>query len=257
MGAMVEDATNRAITALVRRDNALAREVATGDDAINDRENLIEENALKILALHQPVAADLRFIITALKVNNDLERIGDHAVSIGERAEMLADLEPVPLPEDFDKLVAVVQRMVHDSLNALVERDAELARSVCMIDDEVDRIHRLMYVGDADGDARRPEVHRARHQHHLRDAPPGAHRRPRHQHRRGRRLHGRRRDSPPQLLAARLHFFGRRDHPSPLIVLARATFAIALRKSRSRADRVGPRLRPAEHLAILPAEAYR
>lgn len=146
MGGLVEEATNRAITALVRRDRALAREVTNGDGAINDRENLIEENALKILALHQPVAADLRFIITALKVNNDLERIGDHAVSIGERAEMLADLDPLPLPEDFDKLVAVVQSMVHDCLNALVERDADLARSVCMRDDEVDRIHRQMYV---------------------------------------------------------------------------------------------------------------
>ena len=146
MGGLVEEATNRAITALVRHDRALAREVANGDRAINDRENLIEENALKILALHQPVAADLRFIITALKVNNDLERIADHAVSIGERAEVLADLDPLPLPEDFDKLVTMVQSMVHDCLNALVERSAELARSVCMRDDEVDRIHRQMYV---------------------------------------------------------------------------------------------------------------
>jgi phosphate transport system protein len=145
MGAMVEEATNKAIQALMRRNKALAQEVASGDGAINDRENQIEESALKILALHQPVAADLRFIITALKVNNDLERMGDHAVSIAERAEMLADLESVPLPDEFHKLVEVVAHMVHDSLNALVERDAQLARSVCMIDDEVDRIHRYMY----------------------------------------------------------------------------------------------------------------
>ncbi|MDH4036467.1 MAG: phosphate signaling complex protein PhoU [Candidatus Krumholzibacteria bacterium] len=145
MGAMVEEATNKAITALARRNRALAREVTQGDPAINDQENLVEENALKILALHQPVAADLRFIITALKVNNDLERIGDHAVSIGERTDVLAGLDPVPVPDDFQKLVTVVQQMVHDSLNALVERDAKLARSVCAMDDEVDRIHRLMY----------------------------------------------------------------------------------------------------------------
>ncbi len=145
MGAMVEDSTNKAIQSLVRRNKPLAQEVTAGDDAINDRENQIEESALKILALHQPVAADLRFIITALKVNNDLERIGDHAVSIAERAGTLADLETVPLPDEFHKLVEVVQHMVHDSLNALVERDAQLARSVCMVDDEVDRIHRLMY----------------------------------------------------------------------------------------------------------------
>lgn len=145
MGALVEEATNKAITALARRNRALAREVAQSDPAINDQENLVEENALKILALHQPVAADLRFLITALKVNNDLERIGDHAVAIGERSDVLTNFDPIPLPDDFQKLVVVVQQMVHDSLNALVQRDAGLARSVCAMDDEVDRIHRLMY----------------------------------------------------------------------------------------------------------------
>jgi phosphate transport system protein len=150
MGAMVEEATNRAITALVRRDRNLAREVVAVDDAINDRENRIEDHALKILALHQPVAEDLRFIITALKVNNDLERIGDQAVNVAERVEMLATMEPVPLPEDFQKMVELVHHMVHNCLNALVERDSKLARDVCMMDDEVDRIHRLMYTAMQD-----------------------------------------------------------------------------------------------------------
>jgi len=150
MGAMVEEATNRAINALVRRSRDLAREVVAVDDAINDRENHIEDHALKILALHQPVAADLRFIITALKVNNDLERIGDHAVSIAERAETLAGLETVPVPDDFQKMVELVHHMVHNCLNALVERDSKLARDVCMMDDEVDRIHRFMYAAMQD-----------------------------------------------------------------------------------------------------------
>jgi phosphate transport system protein len=145
MGALVEEATNRAITALVRRDRTLAGQVVAVDGAINDRENQIEDHALKTLALHQPVAADLRFIITALKVNNDLERIGDHAASIAERAQVLAGLEAVPLPDDFPHLVDVVKRMVHSCLNALVERDSKLAREVCLMDDEVDRVHRLMY----------------------------------------------------------------------------------------------------------------
>ena len=145
MGAMVEEATNRAITALVRRDKTIAREVIAVDDSINDFENRIEDLALKMLALHQPVAADLRFIITVLKVNNDLERIGDHAVSIAERAVVLADLETVRRPEDFDRLVETVQRMMKDSLTALIDRDAVLARQVCTMDDEVDRVHRLMY----------------------------------------------------------------------------------------------------------------
>jgi phosphate transport system protein len=73
-----------------------------------------------------------------LKVNNDLERIGDHAVAIAERAVVLAGLEPVPRPEDFDTLVDTVQRMMKDSLTALIERDADLARAVCEMDDEVD-----------------------------------------------------------------------------------------------------------------------
>ncbi len=158
MGAMVEEATNKAITALVRRNRSLAHEVTVGDPAINDQENLVEENALKILALHQPVAADLRFIITALKVNNDLERIGDHAVSIGERTEVLSSLESIPVPADFSKLVEIVQKMVHDSLNALVERDAKLARSVCAMDDEVDRIHRLMYADMQESMRKDPSV---------------------------------------------------------------------------------------------------
>lgn len=145
MGAMVEEATNRAINALIRRERTLANEVIAVDDAINDHENRIEDHALKILALHQPVAADLRFIITVLKVNNDLERIGDHAVAIAERAVVLSRLDPVALPEDFDKLVITVQRMLRDSLTALIERDADMARGVCKMDDEVDRVHRLMY----------------------------------------------------------------------------------------------------------------
>jgi phosphate transport system protein len=145
MGARVEEATNKAINALTRKDRALAQEVVDGDPSINDQENMVEESALKILALHQPVAADLRFLITALKVNNDLERIADHAVSISERAQVLADLEAVPVPADFGKMVEVVQQMVRDSLNALVERDSLLARKVGAMDDEADRIHRLMY----------------------------------------------------------------------------------------------------------------
>jgi len=145
MGAMVEDATNKAITALVKRRKELAREVIAGDDAINEQENRIEEEALKILALHQPVAQDLRFIVTALKVNNDLERMGDLAVNISERCEMLIDLDPVPVPESFDELVENVQYMVRDCLNALVDRDSALAREVCRRDDRVDAINREMY----------------------------------------------------------------------------------------------------------------
>jgi phosphate transport system protein len=145
MGAMVEDATNKAFFALSQRRKDVAQGVVQGDDAINEKENLIEEECLKILALHQPVATDLRFIITALKVNNDLERMGDLAVNIAERAKGLAELDPAPLPASLNTLVSNVQAMVRDSLNSLVNMDAHLARKVCEVDDEVDDINRAMY----------------------------------------------------------------------------------------------------------------
>lgn len=147
LGAMVEESTNRAIAALMKRDKALARAVIDGDGEINERENRIEEQALKILALHQPVADDLRFIITALKVNNDLERMGDLAANIAERAVTLAELPAFPFPEDFDRLVELVRGMVENCLTALVNRDSKLARSVCNADDQVDSINRNTYDG--------------------------------------------------------------------------------------------------------------
>jgi phosphate transport system protein len=145
MGAMVEEATNKAFLALSQRRRNIAQEIVDGDDAINETENRIEEECLKILALHQPVATDLRFIITALKVNNDLERMGDLAVNIADRAKRLAELDPVPLPVSIKKLVENVQAMVRDSLNSLVNMDAKLARGVCEVDDEVDNINRGMF----------------------------------------------------------------------------------------------------------------
>jgi phosphate transport system protein len=147
MGAMVEEAINKALRALSHRHQDLAREVAQGDDAINEKENQIEEECLKILALYQPVATDLRFIITALKVNNDLERMGDQAVNLAERAERLASLDPIPPPDSFDRLVSTVQKMVRESLDSLVNMDAGLARHVCQMDDDVDEINANTFTG--------------------------------------------------------------------------------------------------------------
>jgi len=97
------------------------------------------------LALYQPVAIDLRFIITALKINNDLERIGDLAVNIAERAEFLAGQKPVDVPFDFDAMADKTQSMLSQSLDALVDMDCNLAYQVCAADDEVDAINRQMY----------------------------------------------------------------------------------------------------------------
>jgi phosphate transport system protein len=145
VGAVVEGAIHAATTALLDRRTSLAEEVIKGDAEIDRREVAIEEDCLKILALHQPVALDLRFLITVLKVNNDLERMGDLAVNIAERALFLARHPPLPRPEGFDRMVDCARRMVDDCLRALVEQDTAVARRVLAADDEVDAIHRRMF----------------------------------------------------------------------------------------------------------------
>ena len=145
VGAMVEEATDKAITALTQRRAEVASEVIASDNEIDSKEVLIEEECLKILALHQPVASDLRFVIAALKVNNDLERMGDQAVNIAERAAALAEQPPLKIPLNVDRMADVVQQMVRSSLDAHVNLDTELALSVCRMDDEVDDLNREMF----------------------------------------------------------------------------------------------------------------
>lgn len=145
VGALVENAIHLATTALLDRRPELAHQVIDGDREIDLREVAIEEDCLKILALHQPVAFDLRYIITVLKVNNDLERMGDLAVNIAERAIYLGSHEPMPRPFGFDEMVEKVRQMVGMSLEALIERDVELADQVLRADDEVDEMHRQMF----------------------------------------------------------------------------------------------------------------
>lgn len=145
VGAMVEQAFDKAVTALTDREPDLAREVVDGDGSIDDREVHIEEECLKILALHRPVATDLRFVVTILKVNNDLERMGDLAVNIAERAGFLAGEEPLGVPLDFQRMVDCVRMMVRSSLDSLVNRDTEIARSIIQRDDEVDQLNAEMF----------------------------------------------------------------------------------------------------------------
>jgi phosphate transport system protein len=145
MGAMVEEAINKAIRSLTRRDAALARQVTDGDDAIDRKELEVEDACLKMLALHQPVAGDLRYIIAVLKVNNDLERMGDLAGNIAERALYLVTHDPLEVDVDFTRMVDTVRRMVAQSLDSLVHQDPRLARSVCAQDDQVDECQRHMF----------------------------------------------------------------------------------------------------------------
>jgi phosphate transport system protein len=143
--AAVEKSLCLAVQSVKGRDASLARGVIDDDTQTDQMEVDLEEECLKILALHQPVAIDLRFIITALKINNDLERIGDLAVNIAERGEFLAGQEPVNVPFDFETMAEKTQWMVTESIDSLVDMDCKRAYEVCAADDEVDAINRKMY----------------------------------------------------------------------------------------------------------------
>lgn len=146
IGGQVEEAIDLAIRGLIHRQSDLAEQVIAGDRGIDLKEVQLEEDVLKILALYQPVATDLRFLITVLKVNNDLERMGDLAVNIAERASYLNSQPPFGLPPFFEDMAAQVQRMVRTSLNALVNHDMREAQGVRLLDDAVDDLNRQMYV---------------------------------------------------------------------------------------------------------------
>jgi phosphate transport system protein len=142
LAASVEEAIHEAITALQNRDAELAQRVIDGDAKIDQEENHIEEECLKILALHQPVAVDLRRIAAALKINTDLERMADVAEDIAERALHLAHLPPIPIPEKLQHMTNVTAMMVRQSLDSFVNLDTRQARFVCQMDDEVDRLNK-------------------------------------------------------------------------------------------------------------------
>ena len=144
MGGLVEHALDQASTALVEKRADLARDVIAADEVIDAKELRIDDDCLKILALHQPVAGDLRLITASMKINNDLERIADLAVNIAERAIDLvgrADLQP-PETLHFEQMTGTARWMLRSSLKALVEGSVPLAQEVCARDDEVDDLNR-------------------------------------------------------------------------------------------------------------------
>jgi phosphate transport system protein len=145
MGAIIEERLQSAVKALDERDDRLAQKIQSGDIEIDQMEVNLEEECLKLLALHQPVANDLRFIIAILKINNDLERIGDLAANIAERASFLADRKRVNMPFDFPLMSEKVQTMLKQCLDALVTMDIDRAYEVLRKDDDVDEINREMY----------------------------------------------------------------------------------------------------------------
>ncbi len=141
MAALVEEAINTAVQSLVKRDSGLAKKTFEGEVQINRMEIDIEDRCLKLLALMHPMAADLRFITSAMKIITDLERMGDQAVNIAERAISL-NQEPQLKPYiDIPKIAEITQSMVKDVLDAFVNSDSKLARSVCERDDMVDGLN--------------------------------------------------------------------------------------------------------------------
>jgi phosphate transport system protein len=145
LSAMVEESFDRSVQALNRMDGVLARQVIDADVQVDQFEVDIEEECLKVLALHQPVANDLRFIVSILKINNDLERIADLAANIAERVLDLQKLERIPIPFDFATMSGKVHDMVRKSLDSLVNLDPRMAREVIGLDDEVDQMHHETY----------------------------------------------------------------------------------------------------------------
>ena len=138
--SLVEAQIYRSITAVVEKDESLASDVLRSEARVNQIEIEIDDFAVSLLALQQPMAADLRFIIAGIKINNDLERMGDLAVSIAERAISLLS-EPIIKPMiDIPHIAALVQSMVRKCLDSFVTRDADLARSVLASDDAVDSL---------------------------------------------------------------------------------------------------------------------
>lgn len=145
MGDLVEAAIQHSVLCLTERDAGLAQDVLQNETRINRMEIENDDLAVRLLALHQPMARDLRFLTSAIKINNDLERMGDLAVNIVERSLALMEEPPLQPLADIPQLAKLVQSMVDKSLDSFVERDRELARAVLRADDAVDDLRDRIY----------------------------------------------------------------------------------------------------------------
>jgi phosphate transport system protein len=154
VGTLVEEAISKSISAVINRDAALAQRVLTSDEAIDRMEVEVEEECLKILALYQPVAADLRFVIAVLKINNDLERMGDLAKNIAKRVSQLEGIETIEIPPEIRPMAMQAEEMVRECLAAVIHGDPALARRIREQDDIVDnarqKIRRRILAGIKD-----------------------------------------------------------------------------------------------------------
>ena len=157
MGAVVEERVLLSVKAVHERDERLARKIIDGDPEVDRLEVDLEEECLKILALHQPVAIDLRFIVSVIKINSDLERIADLAVNIAERAAFLATQSKTHVPADLSVMSEKVKIAVKKCLDAFVNMDTALAKEVIRMDDEIDGLNRSLYHQAETGMVDKPE----------------------------------------------------------------------------------------------------
>lgn len=140
MGGLAEERVREAVRGLAERDRERLEAVLTGDEPINDLHIEVDDRCFKLLALHQPMAADLRIIVAAVKINTDLERVGDLAVNIGEAGKRYLQHAPVKPLIDIPRMGEIAQVMLRDALDAFVRRDVVLARTVLVADDRLDSL---------------------------------------------------------------------------------------------------------------------
>lgn len=145
MASLVEQSIFNAIEALLKQDPMIAREVITGDDDIDRMRYEIENCCIRLIATQQPMARDLRVIVTGIKVLTNLERMGDHAVDIARSAMCVCGRMPVKPMEKIPRIARLVQHMVKDGMDAYVHGDVDKARAMCAMDDEVDEIYNLSF----------------------------------------------------------------------------------------------------------------
>ena len=146
MSQKAEALVDLSVDALLTRDGAKAEAAITGDREVDKLENEIESLAISLLALQQPMARDLRFIIGAIKVSSDLERVGDHAVNIAEGAQRLLEMRTTVSPDpEIEEMARRARQMLSDSLDAFLRGDGALGRAVCKADDQVDALNRSLF----------------------------------------------------------------------------------------------------------------
>jgi phosphate transport system protein len=145
MSGEAQEALGESVEALLQRDAAKAAAVIAGDGAIDELELEIEETVIRLLATQQPMARDLRLLTAAMKIANDLERVGDHAVNIAQSAERLMAHRPIAPEPEIVEMARQARRMLADALEAFVRADPQAARDICRRDDSVDALHRSVF----------------------------------------------------------------------------------------------------------------